>query len=42
MEQTDVQMADIEDWMTDFAIGIELGFDKAELPGLFASDIAGR
>jgi len=40
MQQTDVQMADIEDWMTDFAIGIELGFDKAELPGLFAEDIA--
>jgi hypothetical protein len=40
MQQTDVTPQDIEDWMTDLAIGIELGFDKAELPALFAEDIA--
>jgi hypothetical protein len=40
MRQTDVTPQDIEDWMTDLAVAIELGFDKAELPALFAEDIA--
>ena len=40
MQRTDIGIKDIEDWMTEYAIGIELGLPGAELPALFAADIA--
>jgi len=40
MQRTDVGIKDIEDWMTEYAIAIELGLPGAELPALFAEDIA--
>ena len=40
MQQTGIGIKDIEDWMTEYAIAIELGLTGDELPGLFAADVA--
>jgi hypothetical protein len=39
MQQTGIGIEDIEDWMTEYAIAIDLGLPGAELPALFAADI---